>query len=513
MVNVYGNSNKLFKTSDGGKTWINIPTPLSQTESFLNEAHFWSLARGILIGDPRDGYFEIYQTFTGGQAWQRISESSIPSPLPDEFGIEFLLVFEGNSCYFATTKGRVFTSHDAGAHWTASATGLPMIYSLTFSPDGIGIVSNWNWNNKTKKFDDSPFKISRDSGKTWKDLKIDPNKKIKGACYKMKIISPSNYILASARLTNGVNTKDTNNAATYLSRDLGKSWEVIARIDWVRVPTQNVPTTLGNEIGFNEIYQVSGDTIWFSTSIGRVYRSVNRGQNWQAYESPFSIINVLAFSKGHGLGLCFENYILGTSYATAISYTTNGGVTWPIHVYNPFNNQFVFDATFVPESDYIIVTTGTDLANGPFKTYLSQNSGTNWTQIDNQAPIVKVKFVSPRVGYGGGHKNSATTPSTLYRYTSSPLMGLLTPSVLDAQISLSPNPTTDQINIQLTYKEASSFRLNINNLLGELVYSEDFKDVSTINKSLDIKHLPSGTYIVTIANPTGSLSRKFVKTE
>ena len=105
-----GGSNKLFKTSDGGKTWVNIPTPLSQTESFLNEAHFWSLARGILIGDPRNGYFEIYQTFTGGQAWQRISESSIPSPLPDEFGLETLLVFEGNSCYFATTKGRVFAS-------------------------------------------------------------------------------------------------------------------------------------------------------------------------------------------------------------------------------------------------------------------------------------------------------------------------------------------------------------------------------------------------------------------
>jgi hypothetical protein len=84
---------------------------------------------------------------------------------------------------------------------------------------------------------------------------------------------------------------------------------------------------------------------------------------------------------------------------------------------------------------------------------------------------------------------------------------------LEANISLSPNPTADQLNIQLTYKEASNFRLNINNLLGELVYFEDFKDVSTINKSLNIKHLASGIYIVTIANPTGSLSRKFVKIE
>ena len=225
-----GICNKLFKTNDGGKTWVEVSTPLSQTESFLNDAHFWSTTRGILIGDPRDGYFEIYYTMNGGQIWQRIPKSAIPPILPDEIGLEMHFVVFGNTCYFRTNKGRIFASHDGGMHWTASVTGLPIIYSLTFSPDGIGIVSNWNWNNKTKKFDDSPFKISRDSGKTWKDLKIDPLKKPEGACYQMTIIPPSNYIIASFRLTNGVSNNNQNNAATYLSRDLGKTWEVISRL-------------------------------------------------------------------------------------------------------------------------------------------------------------------------------------------------------------------------------------------------------------------------------------------
>ena len=295
------------------------------------------------------------------------------------------------------------------------------------------------------------------------------------------------------------------------------AFEIFRTIDggdkWVRVPTNNVPTARSNEIGFNEIYQVSGDTIWFSTSLGRIYRSVNRGENWQVYSSPFPVIDVLAFSKGHGLGICFFSFYVGSAYNSGMVSTTNGGVTWSTPINTPFNNQAVFDATFVPESDYIIVTTRSNNASGPFNTYLSRDKGVAWTQIDNQAPIAKVKFLNPRIGYGGGHKNSATTPSTIYRYTGSPLTGLLTPSVLEADIKLSPNPTADQLNIQFTYKEASSFRLNINNLLGELVYSEDFKDVSTINKSLNIKQFPSGTYIVTIANPTGSLSRKIVKTK
>ena len=93
----------------------------------------------------------------------------------------------------------------------------------------------------------------------------------------------------------------------------------------------------------------------------------------------------------------------------------------------PYSNQAVFDATFVPESDYIVVTTRSNNAIGPFNTYLSRDKGISWSQIDNQAAIIKVRFVNPSVGYGGGHKNSATTASTLYRYTGSALTGLLPP--------------------------------------------------------------------------------------
>jgi hypothetical protein len=159
-------------------------------------------------------------------------------------------------------------------------------------------------------------------------------------------------------------------------------------------------------------------------------------------------------------------------------------------------------------------------------TRLSRDSGKTWIVIDTVERILATEFIranDPKKGvYGiigyGGNLNSGTTNSSavrakIFSYNGTALTGLLTPSVLEANINLSPNPTADQLNIQLTYKEASNFRLNINNLLGELVYFEDFKDVSTINKSLNIKHLASGIYIVTIANPTGSLSRKFVKIE
>ena len=149
------------------------------------------------------------------------------------------------------------------------------------------------------------------------------------------------------------------------------------------------------------MYQVSGDTIWFGTSAGRIIRSTNRGQEWQYFSSRHAVVDAMAFSKGRGLGISFGNAFSG-SYSNKMTLTTNGGETWSTPTAPSFGNQAVFDAAFVPQSDYIVVTARNNNGNGPFNTYLSRDKGATWTQIDNQAPIAKLKFVSPLVGYGGG---------------------------------------------------------------------------------------------------------------
>ncbi len=353
--------NFVYKTTNGGATWTNAGVPLSPDSSFVDFVHFFSPARAMVMGDPRNGYFEIYQTGNAGATWVRVPRANIPDPEPGEFGFQNIYKTQGLNVWFGTSTGRLYRSTDGGYNW--QVTTVPDLGRFDFGKNMVGLTAYANWNSSTKSFS-TTFHRSIDSGKTWVDA-------------------------------------------------------------------------------------------------------------------------------------------------------------------TPANNNFgVLSLTCIPVSNYFLITGNTNNISASKFTRLSRDSGKTWVVIDTVERILWTEFIratDPKkgllgiIGYGG-NLNSGTTNNTLVRakifsYNGTALTGLLTPSVLEANINLSPNPTTDQLNIQLTYKEASNFRLNINNLLGDLVYFEDFKDVSSINKSLNIKQFPSGTYIVTIANPTGSLSRKFVKTE
>ena len=352
--------NFVYKTTNGGTIWTNAGVPLSPDSSFVDFVHFFSPARAMVLGDPRNGYFEIYQTGNAGQTWVRVPRANIPDPEAGEFGYQNGYTTQGLNVWFSTSTGRIFRSTDGGYNWQAST--LPGGGRFAFAKNMVGLTASHVWNSTTKEFF-TTINRSIDSGKTWVD--ISPTNR-KFASLTLAAIPVSNYFVMTGEVSN------IKSKYTWLSRDSGKTWIVI-------------------------------DTV---------------------------------------------ERILATEFIRA---------------------------------------------------------------TDPKKGLLGI------IGYGG-NLNSGTTNNSLVRakifsYNGIALTGLLTPSVLEAHMSLSPNPTTDQLNIQLTYKEASSFRLNINNLLGDLVYFEDFKDVSTINKSLNIKQFSSGTYIVTIANPTGSVSRKFIKVE
>jgi photosystem II stability/assembly factor-like uncharacterized protein len=355
--------NFVYKTANGGTTWTNAGVPLSPDSSFVDFVHFFSPARAMVMGDPRNGYFEIYQTGNAGTTWVRVPRSSMPDPEPGEFGFQNIYTTQGLNVWFGTSTGRLFRSTDGGYTWQAHTLGTPgSAGRFAFAKNMVGLTTGYGWNSTTKEFE-SNISRSIDSGKTWVDI-------------------------------------------------------------------------------------------------------------------------------------------------------------------TPTNRKFVaLTLAAIPTSNYFVMTGNVSNIKGKF-TWLSRDSGKTWIVIDTVERILATEFIratDPKkgllgiIGYGGnlnsGTTNNSAVLAKIFSYNGTALTGLLTPSVLEANISLSPNPTADHINIQLTYKEASNFRLNINNVLGDLVYFEDFKDISTINKSLNIKQFPSGTYIVTIANPTGSLSRKFVKTE
>ncbi|MBK8854390.1 MAG: hypothetical protein IPN10_09875 [Saprospiraceae bacterium] len=52
---------------------------------------------------------------------------------------------------------------------------------------------------------------------------------------------------------------------------------------WTRVSGDKIPDPLPGEFGYNNDFDVVGNTIWFGTNKGRIYRSSNSGTNWEVF--------------------------------------------------------------------------------------------------------------------------------------------------------------------------------------------------------------------------------------
>ena len=95
--------------------------------------------------------------------------------------------------------------------------------------------------------------------------------------------------------------------------------------------------------------------------------------------------------------------------------------------------------------------------------------------------------------------------------TSSPTLNTPDISNLDFKISLYPNPTKDNININLADKyENQAFQVTLINLLGQIVLT---KTVQSPNIKLSVENLAPGNYILNLKDAGGStiVNTKFIK--
>lgn len=119
----------VWQTTNAGLTWNRMPTASyngADGASFTNLVHFWDANVGVTMGDPSDGYFEIYTTTNGGANWVRTSSANIPAPLdPLEYGLTNQYSVTGNKIWIGTTFGRILMSTDKGLTWTVSQSPIP----------------------------------------------------------------------------------------------------------------------------------------------------------------------------------------------------------------------------------------------------------------------------------------------------------------------------------------------------------------------------------------------------
>lgn len=152
----------ILHTSDGGTTW-NPQTTATFTapNGFPNVVHFWNADTGFCMGDPNDGYFELYTTEDGGTTWARVPSTSLPVPESGEYGVTGYYSVVGSTLWFSTNKSHIYKTNDYGHTWTLLtvpvATGKQ--FAIHFRSLNDGII----------RMNESPYSayITHDGGSTW----------------------------------------------------------------------------------------------------------------------------------------------------------------------------------------------------------------------------------------------------------------------------------------------------------------------------------------------------------
>ena len=178
-----GKQSRIYKTVDAGKTWL-LQFTNNHPKGFFDCMAFWDRDRGIAVGDPVNGKFELITTTDGGKHWKPAPPDTLPPALEGEGAFAAsgtcIAVQGKRDVWFATGgKGaRVFRSINAGKTWTVADTPIVHgadstgIFSIAFRDPKHGVIAGGNYEQPEKG---GPNLASTDDGGlTWKLLAVSP---------------------------------------------------------------------------------------------------------------------------------------------------------------------------------------------------------------------------------------------------------------------------------------------------------------------------------------------------
>ena len=293
-----GNPQGIWKTSDGGDTWVHQDTALySGSGAFPNIVHFWDENVGWCQGDPVGGYYEMYTTTDGGDTWVRVPQENIPAPLSGEYGTVGYYDVVGDTVWFGTQNAyplRVFKSTDRGLHWTVADTPFDAgsYVDVRFKDENNGLAMD-------KNFEEAVLAETSDGGETWTLISQT------GMCY----AADFDYIPGTDNMyvSTGVNANDPGYRGVSYSLDGGHSWT-----DWVEMSGIQLFATTWVEGGTGWAGSFNDDEF-----TGGMYK----------YEPGAEVPDLkFEFEGGKGLTVTIKNVGFGDATNVDWSITIEGGL-------------------------------------------------------------------------------------------------------------------------------------------------------------------------------------------
>jgi photosystem II stability/assembly factor-like uncharacterized protein len=172
-----GESSRIYKTSDAGKTWI-LQFTNPDPKAFFDAMAFWDAERGIAFSDSVDGKLVILRTANGGRDWTYVPAAGLPPALDNEGAFAAsgtnVAVLGRDHVWIGTSTSRVLRSTDGGGTWSAAPTPLPAgsstgIFSIAFRDALHGVIVGGDYTKEAEAVDN--VAITDDGGLTWKAVK------------------------------------------------------------------------------------------------------------------------------------------------------------------------------------------------------------------------------------------------------------------------------------------------------------------------------------------------------
>jgi photosystem II stability/assembly factor-like uncharacterized protein len=177
-----GNESRIYKTTDAGKTW-SLQYTEQNPKAFLDCMAFWSVTRGIVVGDPVDGKAELLTTSDGGAHWTRVPTESVPPARTGEgspaSGTCIATHSEkkgkqaiGHAWFVTENASRVFHSVDAGKTWTVSDAPLVRglnqgVFSIAVADASRLVIVGGDYDHPQMVKPNSAY--TDDGGRTWRE--------------------------------------------------------------------------------------------------------------------------------------------------------------------------------------------------------------------------------------------------------------------------------------------------------------------------------------------------------
>lgn len=372
---------------------------------------------------------------------------------------------------------RFSTTSDGGSTWTAG--------TINVGNNALGI-SNISGVNATTAYVAIHPTSGGQQGGVWQTTDT-------GATWTRQTSAAFNSPSSFANIVHYFNPSD----GVVIGDPAGGFWEIYTTTDggasYNRISSSAIPAPLTNEVGYLAQYTHLGDNIWFTTSTGRIYHSIDKGMNWSVFNTPLSDFGGTSLSGDITFSTASKGVIQDNSGNLFI--TQDGGTTWNNVTISGTGFPYGGAIAYIPGTTRLVSTGGDSTFAG---TAYSRNDGTNWINVSTDQHV-DVAFLDEDTGYSGGF-STVSTQDGVYVYSDSVLS--IYEELATQGFFIYPNPTVNFINI---LSDMPVEKVEIYDLHGRLLVN--LENTQKIN----VSNLLTGTYFVTVQLNGTAFTQQFLK--